>query len=84
MYLPRFTKNGTDLAERISGAERDAGKRANYHVYYRANGKLQFDPSWSDTPQEARKSTMSLAAEVAPRDQLEFVGLVSLVPNAKL
>ena len=78
IYLPRFTKSGDDRALKVHSSERDAGKRANYHVYYRQAGKVYFDPSWSATPQSAIENTAGMFKEV--RMKAEVLGVVSLVP----
>ena len=68
-----------DLATRIHSAERDCGKRATYHVYYRrSNGKLLFDPSWEQTPQAALEAFSGFLKEV--RIKAEIVKVVSLTP----
>lgn len=82
-YLNRFTKNGTDLAMKVSMTEREAGKRANYHVYYRVNGKMRFDPSYADTPQAAETQMAAFAKELRPRN-VEIVGVVGLVPDVSV
>jgi hypothetical protein len=81
--MQRFTKDGTDRAMRVSATEREAGKRASYHVYYRRNGKTMFDASYADTPQQAEKDMLGFAKELRWKG-VEVVGVISLVPDVSL
>jgi hypothetical protein len=71
----------TNLSAKVHSSERDAGKRATYHVYYRKNGKLLFDPSWLETPQEASESVLKMVKLVSRRATVELVKVVSLTPT---
>jgi hypothetical protein len=68
-----------DKSERVHSTERDCGKRARYHVYYRHNGKVRFDALWSDTPQEALADFQGLTKELRMRN-VEVIRLQSLTP----
>lgn len=66
----------TDPALRVSETEREAGKRANFHVYYRTKaGNLRFDPSWRETRQEAEADMLKLVRGAT------IVRTVSLAPD---
>jgi hypothetical protein len=83
MLYPRFAKDGTDRALRVLDQERQAGKRANYHVFWRnARGKLRVDPSYAATPQDAEASTLGFLKQL--RIKGEVVGVLSLVPGVAL
>lgn len=77
-YIPRFSQKGTDRASIVSATEREAGKRANYHVYYKRGDKTFFDPSWATTPQEAVTQMYGFFREL--RMKADVIGIVSLVP----
>ncbi len=50
---------------RMTDTERCAGKRADFHVYYRRrNGKLCLDAIWADTADEAKASMFAFAREL--------------------
>lgn len=48
---------------KISATEKAAGKRADYHVYYRRGGKLYFDPMWAPTAEAAEAKFKAFALE---------------------
>jgi len=70
----------TDKALRVHSMERAANKRARYHVYYRHNGKVRFDPLWNETPQAAMSAFQGFVKELRMRN-VEFVRLQSLTPT---
>ena len=70
----------TDKAERVHSTERECGKRARYHVYYRHNGKVRFDALWSNTPQLAMSDFQGFVKELRMRN-VEFIRLQSLTPT---
>jgi hypothetical protein len=48
----------------MTDAERAAGRRADFHVYYRRNGKLFFDAMWAATAEEATAKMLGFAREL--------------------
>lgn len=78
--LPRFTKAGTDRHALVHACERDSGTRATFHVYYRHNGRLLFDPSWEKTPEDAITAIANMAKAV--RMKIEPVGFTR--PSAEV
>jgi hypothetical protein len=48
----------------MTDAERAAGSRADFHVYYRRNGKLFFDAMWAATAEEATAKMLGFAREL--------------------
>lgn len=53
-------------------AEKCAGKKANYRVYYRRNGRVRFDAIWAQTPEEAKATFLAFAREVGWK--VEWIG----------
>jgi hypothetical protein len=72
--FPRFAKDGTDRAERVLSDERMAGKRAQYHVYYRKNGKPTVDAAYCNTAEEAVARIKKWVKKA------EILGVLSTVP----
>lgn len=65
---------------RVSDTEKAAGKRADFHVYYRRNRKLYFDPMWAKTADEARTKMLGFAKEL--RWKIEIVRVDAVAPDA--
>jgi hypothetical protein len=65
---------------RMSDTERAAGRRADFHVYYRRNGKLYFDPMWAKTAVEAETSMRAMARELGWK--IKVVRTVTVRPDA--
>lgn len=84
LLYPRFTQGGRDLAKRVSLTEREAGKRATFHAYYRVHGQVRFDPVWTETPEAARQFIADAVAEIdrlsRRRSKFEFLGVVACEP----
>jgi hypothetical protein len=64
----------------MTDAERAAGKRADFHVYYRRNGKLFFDAMWAATPEEAKVKMLEFAHELDWT--IEIVRIDPVLPDA--
>lgn len=65
---------------KVSMAERECGKRATFHVYYRdAKGKLRFDPSFEATIDAAVEGITSMLQEAYGRRAKQFV-IVAIAP----
>lgn len=75
-----MTTASTDKANRVHSSERICGKRAQYHIYYRHNGKVRFDALWSSTPQEAIADFQGFTKEMRMRN-VEVIRLQSLTPT---
>ncbi len=56
---------------RISDTEMAAGKRADFKVFYRRNGKLYFDAMWAKTADDAIGKMLGFAKEL--RWKIEIV-----------
>jgi len=54
-----------------TAGERAAGRRADFKVFYRRNGKLYFDPIWAATADEAKSKMLGFARDL--RWKIEFV-----------
>lgn len=65
------------VMSRISDTERAAGRRADYHVYYRKRGKLYFDPMWADSETEAKAKMLAFARELGWRVEVVRVERVT-------
>ena len=70
----------SELSLKIHSSERHAGKRATYHVYYRRNGKVYFDPSWLGTESEAGDAVSGMVKLCYPKSKVELVKVVRLAP----
>ena len=71
---------------RITDSERAAGKRADYHVYYRRNGKLRLDPIWNvdgdaDTAEKAAEKMAAFARELRWRIEIVRVEAIDNTIN---
>jgi hypothetical protein len=71
----------SDLSSKVHSSERDAGRRATYHVYYRRNGKLFYDPSWLETPDAAGAAVVKMVKQAYRRATVELVKVVSVTPT---
>ncbi len=60
-------------ARRMLDSERIAGRRADFHVYYRRNGKLFVDAMWAKTEREAADKMRGFARELRWRVVVERV-----------
>ncbi len=65
------------MTTRMTDAERVAGKRADFHVYYRRNGKLRLDAMWAPTADEAKASMLAFARELGWRVEIVRVDAVT-------
>jgi hypothetical protein len=66
---------------RMSDTELCAGRRADFHVYYRRGGKLFFDPMWAKTPEEAAAKMLGFARELR-MGKIEIVRVVPVASDA--
>ena len=60
------------MTQRMTHVEECSGKRADYRVYYRRNGKLFFDAMWAATADDAVAQMVACAREM--RWKIEIVG----------
>jgi hypothetical protein len=60
--------------------ERAAGKRADFHVFYRRDGKLYMDPMWAKTPEAASAAMLGFAHQ--KRWKIEIVRVDPVAPDA--
>ena len=60
------------MTQRMTYTEECAGKRADYRVYYRRNGKLFFDAIWAPSADEAIWGLREFAREAGWK--IEIVG----------
>lgn len=65
---------------RMSDVERVTGKRADFHVYYRRNGKLYFDAMWATDAEAAAAKFSAFAKEL--RWKVEVVRVKPITPDA--
>jgi len=50
---------------KMLSVERAAGKRADFHLYWKKpNGKLMVDAMWAPSPEEAKRLFLSFAKEL--------------------
>lgn len=64
----------------MTDVERAAGKRADFHVYYRRNGKLFFDAMWAASAEEATAKMLGFAREL--RWNIKIVRVDPVAPDA--
>ena len=69
MWGQQRLETPVNKAPRITASERAAGKRADFHVYYRRNGKLRLDPIWdvdgdADTAEKAAQKMLDFARKL--------------------
>ncbi len=65
---------------KISDTEMTAGKRADFKVFYRRNGKLFFDAMWAKTADEAKSKMLGFAKEL--RWKIEIVRVDPIAVDA--
>ena len=65
---------------RISDTEKAAGKRADFHVYYRRSGKLYFDPIWAPGEDQAKAKMLGFAKELGWK--IKIVRVDKILPDA--
>ena len=70
--------------DRVHSAERMAGERAKFHVYYRHGTKLRFDPIWTkDTAAGAESEMIGFFKELRMKNT-EILQVVKLDPTTSI
>jgi hypothetical protein len=54
----------------MTDAERAAGRRADFHVYYRRDGKLFFDAMWAAMAEKATAKMLDFARQLRWKIQI--------------
>jgi hypothetical protein len=65
----------------MTDAERAAGRRADFHVYYRRDGKLFFDAMWAATAEEAPQRCLISRVNCAGKSRSCASTLLNQTPN---
>lgn len=66
------------MATRMTDVERAAGQRADFHVYYRRNGKLRLDAIWAPSVADAQRQMSDFARELRWRIEIVRIDPVAV------